>query len=296
MKKKNKRGEKGKKERRKGVWWRKFLVLSLAAIAIISGGLISWLLLTEKEISFEVAIKNPQLREVYIEKIVKKVGKPNSVKEIIYVDTQEEREFLEKEHGIICHPKGAMVAAGKIFGTEHVVAIFPYAFSGELFKKEEDFISNLLHEFRHTEVFSRGKVRGIPVSSFLTINGELNKKLFQDIFELDAYGMELERQADISSVYQNDLISGYIMYYTDIWNHEKTMEPEFIRFLKIQFFQPWMLKLPILRKEKVNGKEIWYLRLKTDKYYLPEEIIWRFQIGKGQPCHLFLTFLMRKLN
>lgn len=75
----------------------------------------------------------------------------------------------------------------------------------------------------------------------------------------------------------------YLLYYTQIWDHSGEINAEFINFLKIEFFESWMLKHPDLIKENRLGKEIWYFKnpRTAKEYYLPEEIIRRFSLKQG---------------
>ncbi len=278
--KKQRAGKKRKRTKARGLYY-----LIFALVVVIVGSLLGWFLFFRGEVSFEEAMRKPELRDGYIEKIVKKVGeKPEYIYAVYYVDTQAEMEFLKKEYEVPVNPKATMASVGKMKTVDNRVAVFPYAFGGELIKTEEDFISNLLHEYRHVEVAYKGRIGSIEIySSFLTTEGKLNESLLEDIVELDASAMELTRQTNISQTYRSNLLVGYMEYYSDIWNHEKIMKPEFIKFLKIEFFRPWVLGSRDLVKERQGGKEVWYLKHpQTGKrYYLPEEVIRKFQNGKG---------------
>lgn len=269
-----------KKTKRKGKHFPRLPLIIGAVIAIlILAGFTSWFL--TKEVSFEKAMRKPDLRDSYIEKIVKEIGKPEYVNYIYYADTQEEMEFLEKDYKFVFNPKGAMISFGEIETADNYIAVFPYAFSGELLKNEEDFISIFLHEYRHAKIAHEGKIDSIEISFFITLDGKLNELLLEDIAELDAMRMELTNQhLKISSNYRDDLLFGYLINYTNIWDHMKNMEPKFVEFLKIEFFEPWFLESPYLVKEK----QAWYFKnQKTGReYYLPKEIINKYnQNSKG---------------
>jgi len=96
---------------------------------------------------------------------VEKIGKPEYIILVNYEDTPEEMELLRKEYGYIPDPDDLMrINTPEIpldqLGKRAIlvrVSIFPYAFSGEILKTEEDFISSLQHEYRHAEVIQKGK-------------------------------------------------------------------------------------------------------------------------------------------
>lgn len=260
-------------------------------MVVIVGGLLGWSLLAQREVSFEEAVKKPQLRDSYIEKIVKEIGKPDYITVVNYADTQEELEFLRKKHGYIPNPDDLMSAKSKNIQVDRLgkqpwlvrTSILPYAFSGKILKTEEDFISSLLHEYRHAEVIQEGKIGQVEMfPSFLTLTGEWNENLVLDIMELDAIRIELSTQG-ISKEYRANRTGRYLDHYINIWDHSGRMEPEFIERLKIEFFQSWIATTPFLFKEMRNGKEVWYLKHPETgrQYYLPEEIIARFKSGKG---------------
>ena len=284
--------ERRKEKRRKKGFPRKLPIGIAIAIFILLGGLVSWFLLTEKEVSFEEALKQPQLRESYIERIVEQVGKPDYVAVVNYVDTPEEVKSLIEEYNYIFNPDHLMAAhspkiRADLLGKQSFpvrVSVFPFAFSGEIIKTETDFISCLLHEYFHAENAQKGKTDSFEIfSSFLRIDGQWNKDLFLDVDEMNAIRMELATQTKISQEYRVNRMGRYLDYYTNIWNHSEGMEPEFIKTLKIEFFEPWIVNVPGFFKKWQDGKEIWYLKHpETGRvYYLPEEIIWRFQNGKG---------------
>ena len=163
------------------------------------------------------------------------------------------------------------------------ISILPFAFSGEIIKTEADFISSLSHEYFHAESVQKGKTDSLEIfSSFLTADDQWNKDLFLDIDEMNAIKMELP-QTKISQEYRANRLGRYLEYYPNIRSHSEGMKPEFIKILKIEFFEPWMLNSPYLFKEWQDGKEIWYFKHPQTgrEYQLPEEIILRFQNGKG---------------
>lgn len=267
-------------------------VIAVTAIVIV-GCLASWLLLAKGEVSFEEAMKKPELRDGYIEKMVEKIGKPEYVTVVNYDDTPEEMEFLRKEYGYTPAPDDLMAThvsgvKPEFFGKQSFpvrISVFPFAFSGGIIKTEADFISTLLHEYFHAENAQRGKTGSLEIfSSFLTIDGRWNKDLFLDIDEMGAISWELATQTKISHEYQLNRMGRYLDHYCDIWDHSQGMEPGFIKILKIEFFEPWIVNTPFLFKESGKAEEIWYLKHPQTgrKYYLPEEVIRKFsQNGKG---------------
>lgn len=265
----------------------RIFVIALAVMVVI-GSLVGWLLLNKGKTSFAEAIKNPELREEYVARIVEKVGQPDYVTLVNYDDTPEEIEFLKKEYGYINQlsdlmtinaPKVLLDEVGKIVVPIRI-SVFPYAFSSKTITTEADFISCLLHEYRHSQVIQEGKFGEIKFyPSFLTIDQELNESLFKDVAEADALRIEIAR-TEISQEYRFDRMQCYMEYYTNIWSHAEKMNPDFIESLQIEFFERWMLNLSEANfvREKRDGKEIWYFKHpETGKaYYLPEEIIEKF--------------------
>lgn len=290
--------EKRRKERKKkGFWRQKLLVIFLAAMVVIAGGLVSWFLLAEKEISFEDAMKKPELRDAYIQKVVAEIGKPEYVVKINYEDTPEELEFLKRVHDYIPDPIDLMTThpAQEVpvtqLGKRVVpvrISILPYAFSGETLKTGNDFISSLLHEYHHARMLNQEKIDSIDYQKFLIIEGEFrgsyNLPLINVMFELTAIREELSSQLEISNSYRAQRLSFYLTRYRWIWDYEEGMDLEFIKSLKIEFFEEWMLGVLSLFKEWRNGKEVWYFKHPETgrEYYLPEEIVERFsKDGKG---------------
>lgn len=76
--------------------WDLFSLIALPLIIVIIGAAIWFSTRTSVEISFEAAAKKLDLREKYIEKVVKEIGKPTEIREIIYA-TPEKIEYLKKE-------------------------------------------------------------------------------------------------------------------------------------------------------------------------------------------------------
>ena len=143
----------------------KISLLIVGAVIIIIGCLVGWFLFAEEEIDFERAMRDSAIREIYIARIIEKIGKPEYIILVNYEDTPEEMELLRKEYGYIPDPDDLMrINTPEIpldqLGKRAIlvrVSIFPYAFSGEILKTEEDFISSLQHEYRHAEVIQKGK-------------------------------------------------------------------------------------------------------------------------------------------
>jgi len=277
-----------KEDRQKRI--RKLAFLIVAASIVTVSGLVGWLVLSQ-EVSFEEAIAKPHLREDYIEKIVKKVGKPDYVREINYIDTLEEFEMLKRVLGYIPEPKTWMAILSLIeFHIEELgkrplpvrILIFPEAFTGEILKTENDFISSLLHEYHHAQVLNQGKIDSIDFRRFIIVEGTFkgcyNLALIKEIMELAAIREEIHSPLKISSGYKIQRFHQYLEHYTNIWSHEEGMNPEFIKFLKTEFFESWMLELPYLFKELDKTEEIWYFKslITGEKFYLPEEIIRKF--------------------
>jgi len=293
------------KKHRKVRFFEKSSFWIIVAVAVIFVGLIGWFLWDQQTISFAETLKYPQLREKYIEQIVKKVGKPDYITVIEYGEPKE----LEKKYNYHFKPDDFMTAIHKIpplteYGKKEVpisICVFPPSFDKKFLKTEGDFISSLLHEYRHAEIFQKGEIEGksgatIMFSAFLTEGGRFNKNLLDDVLELDAVKMELLRP--ISKEYHISREDRYLLYYTQIWDHSEEMNPEFIKFLKIEFFENWMLKHPDLIKEKQEGKEIWYFKhpRTAREYYLPEEIIRRFSLRQGSKPLVFILIELKKGN
>ena len=77
----------------------------VGAVIIIIGCLAGWFLFAKEEIDFERAMRDPAIREIYIARIVEKIGKPEYITLVNYEDTPEEMELLRKEYGSIPNPK-----------------------------------------------------------------------------------------------------------------------------------------------------------------------------------------------
>lgn len=174
----------------------------IVAVAVIFVGLIGWGVWANLDISFTDAVKDPQLRDKYIEKIVEEIGKPDYITVIEYGEPKE----LEKKYNCHFEPGDFMTAIHKMlplteYGKKEVpisICIFPLAFENKVMKTDEDFISSLLHEYCHAEIFQKGKIEGksgstIMFSAFLTEGGRFNKNLLDDVLELDAIKVELAR-------------------------------------------------------------------------------------------------------
>lgn len=248
-----------------------------------------------REVSFEEAVKKPEVRDNYITKIVKKIGKPDYVVEINYVDTPEEFDFLKRFHGFTPEPMTLMVTnptkeipIGQL-GKQLLpvrISIFPDSFSGGILKTENDFISSLLHEYHHAKALNQGKIDLIDFKGFLIVEGKFKGQwdlsLIQVVLELTGIRETIHSSLKISPEYREQRFKLYLEYYAKIWDYEEGMNPEFMKSLKIEFFEDWMLERLQLYKEKQNGKEIWYLRHRVTgkKYCLPDEIITKFQNGK----------------
>jgi hypothetical protein len=272
---------------------KKILYLSLLAAILIT--IVTGCQAERFDLTFEEASGQPQLREKYVEKIIKEIGKPNEVKEINYINTPEEWELLKRVHDFTPDPEILMTTNPITeiqvprFGKEPFLArisIFPSAFSGEILKIENDFISSLLHEYHHVRMLNRKEIDSISYGNLVIVEGEFkgkyNLSLLQVLLELTAIRETLQSSLEISSYYRIQRMNMYFNYYIDIWNYEGGMNLEFIRSLKVEFFEQWMLEIPGLIKQG-DDKKTWYLIGidSGEKYPLPEEITRRFQNGKG---------------
>jgi hypothetical protein len=235
---------------------------------------------TEREVTFEEACQDPNLRATYVQQAASRgTGPPPVVKAIRYVDPRDKRElervkreFDYTEDEILRGTTGmtATVAVGGRIPLDQLgrrpvpvtILVFPFAFErGTRFVTEEDFVSGLSHEYLHaTTFYNQGRAGFLPFSSFETSAGELNVPLIKNVGELDAFRMELNSQPKrISSAYRAERKQRYLGEYATLWKHEEGMDAAFIEQLKVQFFEAWMLDHPSLYKEDRDGVETWYL-------------------------------------
>ena len=255
--------------------------IAFLTIVIVIGTVVTSLIVWQslKDVSFEEAIKNPNVRERYLARIVKQIGKVEVVKEIIYVGTPEKIKYLKRKHNYEGGPKVLMavlkseeIVPGELRKkfTPEMIAIFPYAFSGEVLKTEGDFKSSLLHEYHHVKTYLTEEVDGIKISVPPLILDE-NENLFSAVTEMDAIREELKSGLQLSPSYQEDRYYSYLENYTSIWEKQWNTTPNFIQSLKIEFFEDWMLNRP----ELFRG-ESWYFQHPATgrKYYFsPDEVL-----------------------
>lgn len=233
-------------------------------------------------ISFDDAVKDPGLRERYLAGAVKELGKPEGVKGIIYASTPAEIEKLKKEHNyqggkdvLMSVLKNEQVVPGglrKKF-TPEIIAVFPYAFSGEILETGEDFKSSLLHEYRHAEVFLSEEAGGVKISVPPLIM-EGNEALFKAVVEMDAIRIEIKSGMKLSPSYREDRYAHYLENYAAIWEKAWIADLEFVESLKVKFFEPWMRTRSELKAEIVAGRKSWYLEhpITKRRYHLPKEL------------------------
>lgn len=283
MKKKERRGlerEQRKKKKTSDRRWRKIYLIAIVLIALAAAMLI-WLFSADKEISFESAKGNPSLRESYVEKVVEKIGDSPYVASVSFVPKRMEESGRKRS------PRGIVAMAVEVppdsrtleIGLPLKILIFPTAFETKVIQSNTDFASALRHEYRHAEVISLRRVNLFPYADFVNTNGKWNESLLRDAIELDAISRELAGMEKISKQYRANQIKAYSTHYIDIWDQEDGMNPQLIKKMKIEFFQPWMLPSPNLAR-----KGVWELRdEKTGRVYpLPQEIMEKFsKNGKG---------------
>lgn len=235
-------------------------------------------------VSFEEAVRDPSVIEKYLAGAVKELGRPEAVK-VIYAGTPAEIEKLKKEHNyqgggnvLMFALKNEQVVSGvsgelrKKF-TPEIIAVFPYAFSGEILKTGEDFKSSLLHEYRHVEVFLSEEAGDVKISVPPLIM-EGNEALFKAVVEMDAIGRELRSGLKLSPSYKEDRHAHYFENYVTVWEGPWKADAEFVENLKVKFFEPWMRMRPEMKAEIVAGRKNWYLEHPATKrkYYLPKEL------------------------
>lgn len=262
---------------------KRWSLLLAAVFFAFAAFVIVWQMLT---VSFDEAVRNPEVREKYIANLVKKVGKPESVKEVFYADTQDKLEYLRKEYGyhagqmvwMVILQKEEVITGElrKKFAPEKI-AVFPYAFSGDILKTEEDFKSSLLHEYRHAETYLLEEAGGVKIAvPPLILAG--NEKLFSAVMEIDAVRKELRSELKLSASYREGRYRFYLENYVSIWEGQWDADAKFIEELKIKFFESWMQFRPEMKAEIVAGTKSWYLEHPATKrkYYLPEEVVRSF--------------------
>lgn len=204
---------------------------------------------TPENSSFEAAKKNPELREIYLKRIVEKVGKPDYVTEISYIDTPEELEALKNGQNFTPPENTLMSTRGYPFETGGMkffvskVWVFPSVFGDGAIQTERDFIITLFHEYNHAKTLHNlrfDSFRFLP--DFLNNESDVNQDLLRDISELEASRTTfLMSGASLEHRYNERAY--YLKNYGEIWNHEQGMDPKFIKALKTEYLEPWMVDM-----------------------------------------------------
>lgn len=273
MSAKHKRKQIKAQKARKKNWKLLFLFAGLALF--IAGITIAGM---ARDTAFEKAVKNPVLREGYVQEIVAKSNKPESLVQINYIDTEEGLELV---------PTDTYMQIASLDKETHVLDwgkkefffqlnVYPLVFaSGSPIKNDQDFLSMLMHEFRHIQVMESGEIGQFKVSNFYMPEKRSNYDLFSSIMELEAFRAQLLHKSKISDTYWQFVRSRYLSYYADLWKFEEGLPSSLILDLKAFFFEPVSLNLSVVQLESMAkiGKNARMVNNKTGEIIeIPPEI------------------------
>lgn len=216
------------------------------------------------EITYDSARKNPELRQKYIDQLVRnEFGQelPQYVEAIRYLPDNSEIETLTNTRvAAQTRPAGGIGEQKK-----SVILVMPYAF--EKTSSGQDLAGILFdHECVHAEHY----FKGLPGFKTPTIDEKIDKNLFRIICELSAYRESIKRhnKRDISNALKEGNFNQYMTYYIALWNTQISVAESGRTRLQEFFFEQWMLQKGWLVHDK-QGKYNIRVESKTGTVYLP---------------------------
>lgn len=217
------------------------VILIGVIIIFIAGVLLAWL---DRDSAFEKAVRNPLLREAYIDRAISETEKPENIS-VIYVNTEEKLMMAEEAFGgkisetfMRLKPSRPIVDWGKM-PIYFDLYIFPITFERREIRTNEDFKSVLAHEYRHAEVGQSGKIGEFSLPELAKKISE--QKLMDAIAELDALQTQIKRKDKLSSHFWMIRRNQYLSYYADLWNYSERLGKSTAHDLKAYFFEPSIL-------------------------------------------------------
>jgi len=233
------------KELRRGTS-KKLLLVTVSVAAVIVTLLTLLILLRDSPTPFQRAVENPQEREGFVERMVKRFPPPPSVEAVLY--TEEKNFGLEDDASSALNPHSLMVASGPPIVTEELghtdyrmrILVGPGSFSEETIENEADWVGALFHEYAHTELFGRGgfetETLGL-LSIHVHFASVVNEEIFVHLAELDAIRQELQRAGPKNSeAYLEGRKQRYFGHYVALWDAESLLGQELTSSLKVEYF------------------------------------------------------------
>jgi len=243
-------------------------------------------------VTFEQAVKDPSLRQNYIQQILKKHSAPPQVKILEYA-TLEVLEELRKTHHFVPEPDTLMAVNPleeipiPLVGTRDVsvrITAFPGAFDVSYVQNERDFIAALLHEYRHVLQLNTMYVAGFSYrDDFLVMEGahkgEHSFTVINLVYELDAFRDEIKRVTSkdwgSSTLFIQRRHALYAETYLNLLKYlEKGPQhhPQVEERMKIEFFAPWLRETVLFSLTPEGKPKLIHPRTK-EEYTLPEEVL-----------------------
>jgi len=217
----------------------------------------------DTSISFAEAQANPQLREGFVDQVIKEYPPPPEAALVVYA-TPEIIAELESKYGITRRPSVGMITHNlepafiEERGLREIKArtvIFPYMFTTSGVKSEHDFASSLRHDYRHVERFNQLEVSGFFYDGdFLMVEDGSVQQHSSESLAIIIDELEIRRAQGLEDITPKDskvsqrYIDDHTNVHTDIYlellafSVENTpAHPETMEQMIIEFFEPWFL-------------------------------------------------------
>lgn len=267
-----------------------FVALTVALLLVSS---LTYITSCERPgLNFDKAVKDPAIRQSYVQEILKKYSAPPAAKKIEYV-TPEILKELERMHQYQSSQDSVLMATNPLgelslikVGAQELpvrISIFPAAFDPSFVQNEQDFISSLLHEYDHVGHLNSLDIAGFTYAKDFLImegqyKGEHSLSLIQIIMELDAFRKEISRVQEkwhSSQLYTDNRYNFYVENYLNLleyFNEGPPIDPQVKKRMILEFFSPWIARTTIASLTK-DGKPQLTHPLTGKTYLLPEEVL-----------------------